>query len=86
MTSWKTLYLLGRVIGYCFTIIGGIFSLWGLSLVLDQNSTIKISGIPNNDPWMKAIVLIVSLVICGLGVLLIMSRRYRPDLSNSVEK
>ena len=67
-----------RVFGVMAVIAGLVFTLWGLTLVLDHNATINVNGVPSSDPWIKASVLIVGLVIGGLGVLMLMARPYRP--------
>ena len=82
-TYWQTFNVLGRVVGAGFVCVGGIFVLWGLSLVLDSKATIGVDGVPSSDPWIKASVLVAGLVVGGLGVLLLISRRYRPDLGDS---
>lgn len=80
---WQAFNALGRIIGFGFTIVGGIFALSGLWLVLDHNATIGINGVPSRDPWIKGLVLVVGLLVSSVGVLLLISRRYRPDLGDS---
>ena len=75
---WQLINNGGRVLGAGFILVGGIFAFWGISLVLDPNATIDVNGVPSNDPWTKAIVLIVGLVVCVFGVLLLVARRFRP--------
>jgi hypothetical protein len=82
-TYWRSFNVAARIVGTGFLLVGGIFVLWGLSLVLDPKATIGVDGVPSTDPWIKASVLVVGLVVCGLGVLLLISRRYRPDLGDS---
>jgi hypothetical protein len=72
------LNFLARVFGVMAIIAGVVFTIWGLSLVLDHNATIDVNGVPSNDPWEKAIVLIVGLVAVVLGILMLMARPYRP--------
>jgi hypothetical protein len=67
-----------RIVGFGFVFVGAIFALWGWSLVMDPTATIDIDGIPSNDPWSKAVILIVGLVVCVLGVLLLFARPYKP--------
>ena len=81
-TYWQLFNFGGRVVGVGFILVGGIFTLWGVSLVLDPKATIDVNGVPSNDPWIKAIVLIVGVVICVLGVLSLIARRFRPDLGD----
>lgn len=59
-------------------ICGVAFTIWGLSLVLDPNATIDVDRVPTNDPWMKAIVLIVGLVVFVFGILVFKARPYQP--------
>jgi hypothetical protein len=75
---WQLFNTFGRIVGVGFSLVGGIFALWGLSLVLDSKATIDVDGVPSTDPWIKAVVLIVGLVVCVLGVLMLVARRYRP--------
>ena len=77
-TYWQLFNTTGRIVGVGFFLVGGIFSLWGLSLVLNPKATIDVNGVPSSDPWTKAIVLIAGLVVCVLGVLLIVARRFTP--------
>jgi uncharacterized membrane protein YhaH (DUF805 family) len=83
MSDWRKIYwqlfnTVGRIVGVCFALVGGIFALWGLSLILDSKTTMDVNGVPSSDPWIKAIVLIVGLVVCVLGVLTLVAKRYRP--------
>jgi hypothetical protein len=83
MSDWRKIHrqlfnTFGRFVGVCFTLVGGIFVLWGLSLVLDSKATIDVNGVPSSDPWVKASVLILGLVVCVLGVLMLVAKRYRP--------
>lgn len=80
---WQVFNAMARVAGVGFTIVGGIFALWGLSLLLDSKATIDVDGVPTTDPWEKALLLIVGLVVCALGILTFLARRYRPDLGDS---
>jgi hypothetical protein len=79
-TYWQLFNFGGRVVGVGFILVGGIFALWGTSLILDPKATIDMNGVPSSDPWLKAIVLVVGLVGCVLGILLLIARRFRPDL------
>lgn len=85
-TYWQLFNTAGRIVGVGFTVVGGIFSIWGLLLVLDPKATISVNGVPSNDPWDKAIVLIIGLVVCVLGILLVFARPFRPDLESSDKK
>ena len=80
---WQIVNIGARVVGCGFIFGGIIFSVWGVSLLLDGKATIGIDGVPSNDPWTKAIVLIVGLVFFVLGILLVSARRFRPDLGDS---
>jgi len=75
--------VLRRITGIGFFFVGGCFAIWGLSLVLDPRATINVNGIPTSDPWMKATVLVVGLMVCSLGVLLFFSRPLRLNLGDS---
>ncbi len=77
-TYWQLFNTGGRIVGVGFVLLGGIFTLWGLSLVSDPKATIDVNGVPSSDPWTKAIVLILGLVICVLGALMLIARRFRP--------
>jgi len=59
-------------------IVGAVFTIWGLSLVLDAKATIDVNGVPSSDPWIKASVLIIGLVAVVIGVLMLMARSYQP--------
>jgi hypothetical protein len=83
MSDWRKIHwqlsnTFSRMVGVGFTLVGGIFALWGLSLVLVSKATMDVNGMPSNDPWIKASVLIVGLVVCVLGVLMLVARRFRP--------
>jgi hypothetical protein len=54
------------------------FSIWGLSLVLDDKATIDVDGVPSSDPWEKAIVLVVGLMAVVTGILVFRARPYHP--------
>lgn len=69
---------LARAFGVMAIIAGAVFTIWGLSLVLDHNATIDVNGVPISDPWIKAIVLVVGLVAVVIGVLMLMARSYQP--------
>ena len=80
---WRFFNVAARIVAAGFLSVGAIFVLWGLSLVLDPKATIGDDGVPSADPWLKASVLVVGLVVSGLGVLFVKSRRYRPDPGDS---
>jgi hypothetical protein len=77
-TYWQLFNAGGRIVGVGFILVGGIFALWGVSLVIDPSATIAVNGVPSSDPWAKGMVLIVGLVVCLLGVLLLVARRFQP--------
>jgi len=79
-TFWKVYRVLLRIVGTGFICVGGVFIIWGLSLILDPKATLDVNGVPNSDPWVKASVLIVGLVVCVIGVLTFMARPYRQDI------
>jgi len=58
----------------------------GLLLVLNPKATVDVNGVPSSDPWTKAILLIAGLVVCVLGVLLVVARRYQPDSKKTSDK
>ena len=70
--------LLGRAFGVMATIVGTVFTFWGLSLVLDPKATIDVNGVPSSDPWTKASVLIIGLVAVTMGILFLKARPYQP--------
>jgi uncharacterized membrane protein YuzA (DUF378 family) len=72
------LNLLARVFGVMAIIVGVVFTIWGLSLLLDRKATIDVEGVPSGDPWEKAIVLVVGLVAGVIGILVFKARSYRP--------
>ena len=74
---WKLLTIYARLIGGAFTFGGIIFIIWGIRLLVDHNSTIMINGSPTNDPYMKAIVLFMSVFVGVSGVLLLKARPFR---------
>lgn len=80
---WQIVNIGARVVGVGFILCGVIFSVWGISLLLDRKATIGVDGIPTCDPWTKATMLIAGLVVFVLGILLVSARRYRPDLGDS---
>ncbi len=59
-------------------IVGVVFTIWGLSLVLDPKATIDVNGVPSSDPWEKTGVLIMGLVVAVLGILVLKALPYRP--------
>src|SRR5437899_9310266 len=67
-----------RVFGVMAIIVGVVFSIWGLSAVLDPKATFEVDGVPSSDPWMKASVLLVGLVSVAIGVLTVRARPYQP--------
>jgi uncharacterized membrane protein len=69
---------LGRAFGVMAIINGLVFTIWGLSLVLDHRATIDVDGVPSSDPWTKASVLIIGLVAIVIGVLMLKARPYQP--------
>jgi uncharacterized membrane protein len=73
-----TFNTLARAFGVMAIIVGAVFSVWGLSLVLDHNATIDVNGVPSSDPWIKASVLIIGLVAVVIGILMLLARSYRP--------
>ncbi len=80
MLKWQKIYwlsfnALGRVVGAGFTLFGGVFTLWGVSLVLDRNATIAVNGMPSGDLWIKSIVLIVGVGMGVIGMMILMSLR-----------
>jgi hypothetical protein len=72
-----------RLVGAGFVFVGAVFAIWGLFLVLDPKATIGVNGVPSNDPWIKAMVLVVGLVVGVLGVLLVFARPPQPTGNNS---
>jgi hypothetical protein len=82
-THWQLFNALGKLIGVGFIFVGGIFSIWGISLLLDPKATIDVDGGPTNDPSIKATTLIVGLIVLALGVLLVIAKPFRPDLEDS---
>lgn len=74
----KAFNSLARVFGVMAILNGVVFTIWGLWLVLDQKATLNINGVPSNDPWTKASVLIIGLVAVTIGVLVLKARPYRP--------
>ena len=67
-----------RIFGVMAIICGVVFTIWGLSLLLDPNATIAVDRVPTNDPWTKAIVLIVGVVALVFGILIFKARPYQP--------
>lgn len=80
---WQIFNITARVVGGGFILVGVVFSLWGLSLLLDSQATIGVNGVPATDPWNKAIILVVGLVLFVLGLSLVLARPFRPDLADS---
>ena len=80
---WQVFNILGRFVGAGFTLVGGVFVLWGVSLLLDRNATFSVDGIQSSDPWTKSVVLAAGLGVVVLGIMLLKSKRYRPDLGDS---
>lgn len=70
--------ILARIFGVMAIIVGAVFTIWGLTLVLDKNSTIGVNGVPSSDPWEKAPVLVIGIMVFALGFLVLMARPYRP--------
>ena len=44
-TYWQLFNALGKLIGVGFIFVGGIFSIWGISLLLDPKPTIDVDEI-----------------------------------------
>jgi len=70
--------LLARAFGVMAIINGVVFTIWGLSLVLDHKATIDVNGMPSSDPWTKASVLVIGLVAVTIGILVLKARPYQP--------
>lgn len=75
---WKIFNVCARVIGVMFVVIGGGVSVWGVSLLLQPNSTIALNGVSTNDFVLKIIVVVVPLLLVLLGTLLIRAPCYKP--------
>ena len=75
-THWQIFNIGARIVGVCFTLAGFVISVFGIIQLLDVNA------VPTSELWMKATNLIVGLVIFSLGILLVLARRYRPDLGD----
>jgi hypothetical protein len=69
---------LARIFGVGAILVGGVFTMWGLALVLDHNATIDVNGMPSNDPWIKAMLSVVGLVGLAMGVLMLKTKPYQP--------
>lgn len=82
-TYWWLFNNLVRFVGVMFALVGAGMALWSLSLLADPHSMISDGNTFTNDPGPKAMGLILSLIVSGLGILLITARRYRPDLGDS---
>jgi hypothetical protein len=80
---WQMFNASARIVGCSFIFVGVIFSFSGILLLLDSKASIGVNGTPTTDPWTKAIELIAGLVFFALGLLLVLARRYRPDLDDS---
>src|SRR5664280_2532155 len=72
-----------RVFGVGAIVAGVVFTAWSSWLLLHRDATIGVNGVPSNDPWDKATILIAGLVVLVLGILVLKARRYRPDLGDS---
>ncbi len=70
---------LGRIFGVGAIVVGVVLVVWGCYLLLNRNTTIDVNSVPGSDVWEKALVLIVGLVACVLGVLTLMARPYRGE-------
>jgi uncharacterized YccA/Bax inhibitor family protein len=71
-------HTLARIFGVGAVVVGGVFAIWGLTLVLDHNTTIDVNGVPSSDPWIKASVLVVGLVFLVIGILTLKAKPYQP--------
>ena len=69
---------LARAFGVMAIINGVVFTIWGLSLVLDNKAAIGVNGVPSSDPWTKASVLVIGLVAVTIGILMLKARPYQP--------
>jgi hypothetical protein len=67
-----------RITGVALIVVGSVFSFWALRLVLDAESTMMVNGVPENDPVMKWVLLLLFLLLTVLGVFLLFARPYRP--------
>jgi hypothetical protein len=83
---WRLLTIIARLIGVGFALVGGVIAIWGVTLVLDPKATIAVNGVPSSDPWIKASMLVVGLVVSVLGVLLVIARPFRIQGMTSVGK
>lgn len=70
----RAIYTFGRVVGWCFIVVGTGFSFWGVLLLLDRSASIGIEGQPSTDPGIKAVALASGLIVVFLGVLLARAR------------
>ena len=72
----KTVNFFARVFGVLAIIAGVVFTVWGLSLVLNPKATIDLGGVPSSDPWIKTGILVVGLVIVTIGILMLKAKPY----------
>lgn len=79
---WWFFNVFFRAAGILMVVNGSVFTLWGLSLILRPNSIVMLNGMPNRDPFLKRLMLGMGLGTLVLGILVLVSRRYRPDLGD----
>jgi hypothetical protein len=83
---WILFNIAGRVVGTGFAVAGAFLAHNGWALLHDPKATINVNGVPDSDPWIKGMLLVLGLVVFALGVLLVFSRSFRPDLESSDEE
>jgi hypothetical protein len=80
---WRRYNVLRRLCGIGALVNGSVLALWSLSLVLRPHATISLNGEVTSSVWAKLGGLVASLVAVAIGLLIVRSRTYRPDLGDS---
>jgi hypothetical protein len=80
---WRIYNVLRRVFGIGAVLNGTILALWNLLSLVSPRWATDLAGEPLPSTWTLAGAVLMSLVFIGLGLVLVHSRTYRPDLGDS---
>ena len=74
---WKTLTLFVRIVGCGFVACGLAVGGWGCFLLIDSKAAVNWNGTDTTDIGLKLVILFSSILVIGMGVLLIKAKPYR---------
>lgn len=71
---WKIIAAWARITGFAFIAVGLYMGGWSCLLLANEKATVNWNGQNTNDVGLKLIILLVSLVVVGLGILLLKAK------------